>query len=615
MVENVSSEQVDPEIFHLFRQDGRRYLALLRRTLQEAGGRHLGPEERRKALRYAHSVKSEAAFLGYDAVAGTAHRIEDQLSGSSRVDTSSLLVVLGELEAAFDEALERVQEGAPDLARESEEEEPAEELLVRQMGPQERDRLVEARERGERLFVLECTLTEYTQMLAPRRFLLVSNLEQAVNLVVGFPEVQAERPIRRFVALLTTDGDRSEIEAAVDVDLVRLLRLEEIDYDGLLRRKDETVVSGMIAGSREVQVTMSVRSYEELCLYAGELHRQLEQLRGLLGPEETDAQTQAMLHTAGRLAETVDDTVARTSMVTLAHVFSAVESHARNLAEFLDKSVRVITSGAEHEVFLPVAEVLRNALLHLVRNAMDHGVEPPDERKAAGKDPTATVRVSAGARGDSLVIRVSDDGRGIPEEFHGIGNGGHGEDRGGDAALWEAVSRSGVSTRRQADQLSGRGVGLDVVRTQVERYIGGAVALDSGRGTGTTVEIHLPRAGRLLSILVARHGRMEFALPSAHVYAVFDLEGRYASRDHSGNLFYRYHGEAIRLYAVELSAVPTSVDGLRGILLRIGRRRAVVLAEEIVSQETVIRSKDHPERVFSQVLNRNVGLVFPVQFL
>ena len=613
---NVSSRQVDPELFRLFRQDGRQYLSLLQRTLQHAGGESLSTEDRRRALRYAHSVKSEAAFLGYRSVARLAHRLEDALSGRATASLQEMLATLEELESSFGEALEAAQGSVEALSdTEEEESEPAEVLLSEALTPRDRDMMVEARERGERLFVLECKLTEHAQMLMPRRYLLTSNLEEAVNLVASHPPADSEATTRRFLALFTLEGDRSVAEHAVDVDQVKLLRLEEADYDSILRRKDETLVSGMIAGTEQVRVEMSTRSYEELCLYAGELHRQLVQLRDHLSRQETsDSRIAGSLRTASRLAESVDDTIARTSMVPLSGVFEGVEQHARNLAGFLGKGVRVITAGGSHEVFLPVSHVLRDVLLHLVRNAIDHGVEFRGERRRRGKDPVATLRISSREEGDDLVVRVSDDGRGIRVGSEGgveAAPAGSADSR----ELWDLVSRSGMSTRKTADELSGRGVGLDVVRTQVERYLGGRVELETERNRGTTVGIRLPRAGQLVSVIIARHGRTEFALPSAHVFAVFDLEARHASRDRSGNLFYRYHGEAIRLYAVERSAIPATVEGYRGILLRIGRRRAVVLAGEIVSQETVIRNATTPDQVFSQALNRDIGLVFPVQFL
>jgi two-component system chemotaxis sensor kinase CheA len=356
---------------------------------------------------------------------------------------------------------------------------------------------------------------------------------------------------------------------------------------------------------------MSTRAYEELCLYAAELRRQLDYARKhLVAGESRDQNLSGLIDTTARLADSVDATIARTSMTPLAPVFSHVERYTRNIASFLDKSVRIITGGGPQQVFLPVAEVLRDVLLHLVRNAVDHGIESRDERRQAGKDPAATIQVTSRIEGESLVVRVSDDGRGVRPEDVATGDTdlGAGE-------IWDIVSQPGVSTREAADRVSGRGVGLDVVRTQVERYLGGRVDFETNPGVGTTVSIRLPRASRLISVLVARHGRTEFALPSAHVFALLDLEARFASRDRANNLFYRYHGDAIRVYAVERSSMPPTVEGLRGVLIRIGRRRAIVLADEVLSQETVIRNADQPNRVFSQAMNRDVGLVFPVQFL
>ena len=562
-------------------------------------------------MRYAHSVKSEASFLGYEEVAELAHGIEDGLSPRTARPVAELKHTLDELEHAFAEALDESHSSAAEADGGTAPTEPAEELIGSRLSVRDRELIAEARERGERLFILECELTEHPQMLAPRRYLLVGNLEQEVNLILNYPEVKDEAPIRRFVALFSFEGDRSVAEQAVDIDQVSLVRLDQIDYDTILRRNDETLASGMIAATESVRIEMSTRAYEELCLYAAELRRQLDYARKhLVAGESRDQNLSGLIDTTARLADSVDATIARTSMTPLAPVFSHVERYTRNIASFLDKSVRIITGGGPQQVFLPVAEVLRDVLLHLVRNAVDHGIESRDERRQAGKDPAATIQVTSRIEGESLVVRVSDDGRGVRPEDVATGDTdlGAGE-------IWDIVSQPGVSTREAADRVSGRGVGLDVVRTQVERYLGGRVDFETNPGVGTTVSIRLPRASRLISVLVARHGRTEFALPSAHVFALLDLEARFASRDRANNLFYRYHGDAIRVYAVERSSMPPTVEGLRGVLIRIGRRRAIVLADEVLSQETVIRNADQPNRVFSQAMNRDVGLVFPVQFL
>ncbi|MFO8065427.1 MAG: ATP-binding protein [Spirochaetota bacterium] len=610
--------RIDSELFRLFRHDGHRYLSFLRRTLQEAAGDSISQDQQDRALRYAHSIKSEAAFLGYDTVAEYAHQLEDDLSGTVSAHTSDLFSKVDQLETSFEEALEggasRESAGFDSAAEEAE---AAEDLLSAELSARDWELLSEARERGERLFILECEITEHMQMLVPRRYLLVSNLEQVVNLVVIVPGVDSELPTRRFLALFTLEGDRSIVEDAVDVDQVTVLRFEEAQYDHVFQWKDESMASGLIAGTREVRLPMSTRSYEELCLYAGEMHRQLDDLSRRLAEQQLpDPRAHEILHTALRLSESIDYTVAQTSMVGLSEVLNRIETYARNLAVFLDKDVHVITKGGAHQVFLPVSHVLQELLLHLVRNALDHGIEPSEERQAHGKNPSATLQVSVRQDGEELVVWVSDDGRGVHHEAvaeRGPGSGGPAPLP--DNELWNVLSRPGSSSKETVGRVSGRGVGLDVVRTQVERYLGGYVELKTESGVGTTLAIHVPRAGQLVSVIIARHGRTEFALPSAHVFSLLELESRLASLNHSGNLFYRYQGEAIRVYAVEKANIPKRIQGLRGILLRTERRRAIVLADEIICQETVIRNKAEPDRIYSQTLNRDIGLVFPVAFL
>jgi two-component system chemotaxis sensor kinase CheA len=207
-------------------------------------------------------------------------------------------------------------------------------------------------------------------------------------------------------------------------------------------------------------------------------------------------------------------------LVAVERVFSRFPPLAAELARERGKRVRVELHGEGTELDKATSDALLDPLLHLVRNAVDHGVEPPDERRAAGKPETATVRLSAAQEGDRVRIEVEDDGRGldraaIERRARQLGLVAEGEAL-DEEEIDDLLFRPGFSTRMEADEVSGRGVGLDVVRDAVSR-LRGQVRVEDGDEGGTRFVLLVPLTVALVPVLFFHAAGQTFAIPALDV--------------------------------------------------------------------------------------------------
>jgi chemotaxis protein histidine kinase CheA len=216
----------------------------------------------------------------------------------------------------------------------------------------------------------------------------------------------------------------------------------------------------------------------------------------------------------GRLAQ-VRDGAMGLAMVPVRRVVAGLPRVVRDIAAETGKDVRLALVGEDVELDKKVLDGVSDALKHLVVNAVDHGCEPAEQRVAAGKPAEATVTVAARAAGGTVVIEVSDDGAGIDEDAlrrQALAHGIISDPSLSGPALWQVLFVPAFSTASEVTETSGRGVGLDVVRTAVEA-LGGAVDLRSTPGAGTTFLLTLPVTLGVLRCLIARVGRERYALP------------------------------------------------------------------------------------------------------
>ncbi len=224
-------------------------------------------------------------------------------------------------------------------------------------------------------------------------------------------------------------------------------------------------------------------------------------------PDEGDGATAAIIE-LGRVLEALDREAQRARMVAFGTVAGPLQRAAWDVAMSSGKNVEWNLAGAQTQLDRQVLEHLRGPLLHLVRNAVDHGLEPSEERLAAGKAAAGQVSVRAQTRGEQVVITVSDDGRGVDAVAVADAARALGVEE--DPA--SAIFRQGVTTAEAVTEVSGRGVGLDVVQDAVER-LRGHVAVRSQPGEGATFELTMPLSVASLRCLVARVGAQRYALP------------------------------------------------------------------------------------------------------
>jgi len=212
------------------------------------------------------------------------------------------------------------------------------------------------------------------------------------------------------------------------------------------------------------------------------------------------------------------ESVMKARMQPVSNIFSKMPRMVRDLSQSLGRRVRLEMEGQETELDKSLLEAIKDPLTHALRNSLDHGIEPPETRRAAGKNPEGLLKLRAVQEGSHVVIEISDDGAGIAIDKvrdKAIERGLITPDRAahlGERELLQLIFLPGFSTAAKVTNVSGRGVGMDVVRTNVEK-IGGKVELDSHAGKGTTVRLRIPLTLAIIPALIVRSLNQSFALP------------------------------------------------------------------------------------------------------
>ena len=359
----------------------------------------------------------------------------------------------------------------------------------------------------------------------------------------------------------------------------------------------EAVRSGSGEGG---SIRVSIEKIDELLNSVGELvitQSVCSQLAAVLEGRQADELRNALVQFERHL-RSLQESVMRVRMLPIASIFNRFPRMIRDLGQRLGKKMQLKMSGDQTELDKTVLEKIGDPLVHLVRNAVDHGIEMPDKRRAAGKDEQGTISLHAYHKGGNVIVEVSDDGAGLQRDkilakARERGLVGADEELSDDKIL-NLIFAPGFSTAELVSDVSGRGVGMDVVRRNINE-IGGHVQLYSTPGKGSTVRIRLPLTLAILDGQLTRVGREIYIVPIVSIVETIQIKrDQISSLAQKAELF-RLRDEyipIIRLY--ELFGVQAdNTDLLNGLLMIVeadGKRVGLFVDELLSQQQVVIKS-------------------------
>ena len=324
-----------------------------------------------------------------------------------------------------------------------------------------------------------------------------------------------------------------------------------------------------------------------------------------------------MLGTLDTLTGDLQSVVMNTRLQPVSRVFQKYVRMSRDLARQVGKEVDLVLEGAETEVDKTILEELNDPLVHLVRNAVDHGIEMPDERVACGKPARGTVRLTARQAGDQIVIEIVDDGKGMdaavlrrkavekglitPEAANLLDQ----------RQSLELIFLPGFSTKEQISDLSGRGVGMDVVRTNIAR-LKGQITLFSTPGQGSRTVISLPLTLAIMPVLMTCLGGQVYAIPLGSVREIMLLEYTHVQLV-AGAEHVSVRGEVLPVvYLADLLGCARSVERGTGVIVSLAGRNFILAVDSVAGQdEVMVKPLDglKPRGVAGATLSRDGLLV------
>ncbi len=612
----------------------------------EEAARQGGGEGARDAIdscfRHAHSVKGMSASMRFDGIAALAHRAEDLVDvfrkDPARLDARAIDLLLGagdllqemvqgasrgEPVAADGPAMERLADAArrlregerladappaapaPSSAR-AELPAPAASLAAPASSPDARAEAPRSDGRGgARRVQVDVEIAGSCPVPAVRAFLVVKKLAALGTVARSSPsvdELKAGRiPEKKLSVLLESGESLQALERALaqisDLAAVALREVEE--------GQPAAVARDAAAPQGEPQRTVRVRTeiLDGFLDAVGELILATARIReiGRALPQESRAPLDEGVDRLHAIVKDLHDKVMTVRMTPLALVTERLPRAVRDVARKLGKQIEVEVKGAEIELDRAILEELSDPLLHVLRNAADHGVEPPHLRLLAGKPATGRVTVHARRDRDRVILEVADDGRGMdPVRLRAaaVARGALTAEQAaalGDREALLLACLPGVSTAETVTDVSGRGVGLDAVKRTVES-VGGTLEIESASGAGSRVTLRLPLTVAVQPVLLVRVADEVLGLPIAKVHGAAQVAMSQLDRSRGGPVL-PYDGELVPVHDLDrLLGFPSAASDERAVVVADGADGRIGLAVDALlgQHEAVLKPLGSP---------------------
>ncbi|MDY6907055.1 MAG: chemotaxis protein CheA [Chloroflexota bacterium] len=560
---------ITQEEMELFLQEADEQLLLLDEdfvALEKAG---FDAELIQEIFRAAHTLKGSSAMVGLEKMSQVAHAMETVLdrlrSGQMEVSTpviNALLYGLDALKSLREELVSEEGEGlnvdsvVAELERVASAQDEACSDVIEDEGAADGlwQRLKEALDSGLTLYRVTIEIDPSSSWAAVRCFQALQELSQAgepLHTVPSAEDIEAGSVGSTLEVILASLQEaaaiRDTLHDVCEIASVSIRPYEPEDMGDVAADQDtggESGDAGTPAAARaagklshtQQTVRVDVSLLDQMMNLAGEMvidRTRIGQVGKVLeqryvGDEAIIELRETSAH-MGKVVGELQESVLKARMLPIGTVFNTLPRVVRDLAQRAHKKVDFLIEGRETELDRTIIEQMRDPLLHLLRNAVDHGIEPVSERKAVGKPEKGTIRLSACQEQNHIVIRVQDDGRGIDAEKVKRSTVDKGliaaeeASRLAVAEVMDLIFAPGVSTAERATEVSGRGVGMDVVRTNIEA-LGGSVSLESTLGRGTTFTMRLPLTLATINGLLVSSSGTVYVIPMASMVEVLKVE-------------------------------------------------------------------------------------------
>lgn len=605
----------------------------------------------KEIFRSAHTLKGMSATMGFEDMASLTHEAEnvlDLIRNQKLTINSDIMDVIFHSVDLIEGMVIDITEGgdgsadvsipvkklrsivAGDFSAELEiaaavaveEEAPAVEQAV--VGENELDDyalmvLKQSKELGNQLMWIKVTLNENCLLRAARAYMVFDQLESLGEVIKTKPtveDIENERFEKSFeIAYVTMQSEEkirntilniSEIhdvnidpiqlkEASAPVPAVAAAPVETTPEVKKASDTQQTAARKQAAGGKTIRVDIDrldilMNLFSELVIDRG----RLEQLAKEIGKSELQETVEHMSRISGDL----QNIILTMRMVPVEQVFNRFPRMIRDLQKDLNKKVNLEIIGAETELDRTVIDEIGDPLNHLLRNSLDHGIESPADRKKAGKPEEGTIVLRAYHSGNHVFIEVKDDGAGINKDRvlkkaieRGIVNPANADSM-SDKQIHELLFAAGFSTAEVISDISGRGVGLDVVKSKIES-LGGSVGVDSVRGQGTTFLIQLPLTLSIISAMLVQVQDEKYAVPLSSIIETAVFKKDQIMMAHRQKVI-DFRGRVVPLVSLQdIFQVPASdaavdEDEVAVIIVRKGEKMAGLVVDSFIGQQEIV---------------------------